>query len=56
MRKRTSRRGPRSLLPIGMIALAALAVRVHGWEPGIRSGYLPEGLLHVPEGAPQVGG
>lgn len=46
---------PRSLLPVGTIALAALAVQVHGWELGIRSGYLPEGLLRAPEGAPQVG-
>ncbi|MCT2589542.1 immunity 49 family protein [Streptomyces sp. N2-109] len=46
---------PRSLLPVGAIALAALAVQVHGWELRIRSGYLPEGLLRAPEGAPQVG-
>lgn len=46
---------PRSLLPVGTIALAALAVQVHGWELHIRSGYLPEGLLRAPEGAPQVG-
>ncbi|MGW1550900.1 immunity 49 family protein [Streptomyces sp. NPDC002346] len=43
---------PRSLLPVGTIALAALAVQVHGWELGIRSGYLPERLLRTPEGAP----
>lgn len=36
-------------------ALAALAVQVHGWELRIRSGYLLEGLLRAPEGAPQVG-
>ncbi|MFF0065739.1 immunity 49 family protein [Streptomyces sp. NPDC005279] len=46
---------PRSLLPVGTIALAALAVQVHGWELRIRSGYLPDGLLRAPEGAPQVG-
>ncbi|MEU9861074.1 immunity 49 family protein [Streptomyces sp. NPDC047971] len=46
---------PRSLLPVGTIALAALAVQAHGWEPGVSSGYLPEGLLRVPEGAPGVG-
>lgn len=46
---------PRSLLPVDTIALAALAVQVHGWELGIRSGYLPEGLLRAPAGAPQVG-
>ncbi|KAB2337892.1 immunity 49 family protein [Actinomadura rudentiformis] len=42
---------PRSLLPVATIALAALAVQVHGWELGVRSGYLPEGLLRAPEGA-----
>ncbi|MGH3322952.1 MAG: immunity 49 family protein [Streptomyces sp.] len=46
---------PRSLLPAGTIALAALAVQVHGWELGISSGYLPEGMLRAPEGAPQPG-
>jgi hypothetical protein len=39
---------PRSLLPIGTIAVAALAVQAHGWELGIRSGYLPNGLLRAP--------
>ncbi|WP_349017156.1 Imm49 family immunity protein [Streptomyces luteolus] len=36
---------PRSLLPLGVLATAALAVQVHGWELGVRSGYLPYGLL-----------
>ncbi|MFB7615087.1 immunity 49 family protein [Kitasatospora sp. NPDC056181] len=36
---------PRSLLPVGAIALAAVAVQACGWQPGLRSGYLPEGLL-----------
>ncbi|WP_329337541.1 immunity 49 family protein [Streptomyces sp. NBC_00663] len=36
---------PRSLLPLGALALACLAVQVHGWELGVRSGYLPHGLL-----------
>ncbi|WAZ26700.1 immunity 49 family protein [Streptomyces cinnabarinus] len=36
---------PRTLLPVGALALAALAVQVHGWELGVRSGYLPHGLL-----------
>ncbi|GKQ40606.1 immunity 49 family protein [Streptomyces sp. A012304] len=36
---------PRSLLPTGTLALAALAVQLHGWDLDIRSGYLPEGLL-----------
>ncbi|MFJ9951807.1 immunity 49 family protein [Kitasatospora sp. NPDC091207] len=39
---------PRTLLPVGSIALAALAVQAHGWQLGLRSGYLPEGLLHAP--------
>nr|WP_239144724.1 immunity 49 family protein [Streptomyces sp. SID14515] len=36
---------PRSLLPLDALALAALAVRVHGWQLGVRSGYLPPELL-----------
>ncbi|MFF3766376.1 immunity 49 family protein [Streptomyces sp. NPDC001922] len=36
---------PRTLLPVGALALAALAVQVHGWELGVRSGYLPHDLL-----------
>ncbi|MBF6348991.1 immunity 49 family protein [Nocardia flavorosea] len=40
---------PRSLLPIGTIAVAALAVRVHGWLLGVSSGYLPEGMLRNPD-------
>ncbi|MEU2392886.1 immunity 49 family protein [Streptomyces sp. NPDC007369] len=39
---------PRTLLPVGPLALAALAVQVHGWEPGVRSGYLPQELLGLP--------
>ncbi|MFI5720541.1 immunity 49 family protein [Nocardia sp. NPDC051750] len=45
---------PRSLLPIGIIAVAALAVQVHGWTLGITSGYLPEVLLAAPHDAPPV--
>ncbi len=45
---------PRSLVPVATIALAALAVQVHGWELDIKSGYLPYGLLCAPEGAPRV--
>ncbi|GHJ37078.1 immunity 49 family protein [Streptomyces sp. TS71-3] len=41
---------PRTLLPVGALALAALAVQVHGWEPGVRSGYLPASLLGSPAG------
>ncbi|WP_055602240.1 Imm49 family immunity protein [Streptomyces aureus] len=40
--------GPRTLLPVGAVALAALAHLAHGWEPGVRSGYLPESLLRGP--------
>ncbi|WP_369182309.1 immunity 49 family protein [Streptomyces sp. Y1] len=36
---------PRSLLPLGTIALAALAVRAHGWQLGVSSDYLPAVLL-----------
>lgn len=36
---------PRTLLPLDALALAALAVQVHGWELGVRSGYLPPDLL-----------
>ncbi|MFI7669658.1 immunity 49 family protein [Nocardia sp. NPDC049526] len=37
---------PRTLLPFGTISLVKLATQVHGWELGIRSDYLPGGLLH----------
>ncbi|MEU7135936.1 immunity 49 family protein [Streptomyces sp. NPDC046261] len=40
---------PRTLLPLGALALAALAVQVHGWELGVRSGYLPHDVLGSPE-------
>ncbi len=40
---------PRSLLPLDTLALAALAVQVHGWELGVRSGYLPAELLGSPD-------
>ncbi|MFI6642723.1 immunity 49 family protein [Streptomyces sp. NPDC050504] len=36
---------PRTLLPLDALALAALAVQVHGWELEVRSGYLPPVLL-----------
>ncbi|MET9711693.1 Imm49 family immunity protein [Nocardiopsis alba] len=38
-----------SLLPVGVIALAALAVQTHGWELNITSDYLLQVLLHAPE-------
>ncbi|GHE52830.1 hypothetical protein CP980_23690 [Streptomyces vinaceus] len=37
----------RSLLPVATIALAALAVQVHGWRLGVTSAYLPQSLLHA---------
>lgn len=40
---------PRSLLPLDTLALAALAVQVHGWELGVRSGYLSAELLGSPD-------
>ncbi|MEI7032516.1 immunity 49 family protein [Streptomyces pratensis] len=40
---------PRTLLPLGALALAALAVQVHGWDLGVRSGYLPPDLLGTPD-------
>ncbi len=40
---------PRTLLPITTLAVAALAVQVHGWAPAIRSGYLPPDLLGSPD-------
>ncbi len=39
---------PRTLLPLGILAVAALAVQAHGWELDVRSGYLPHGLLGSP--------
>ena len=40
---------PRTLVPLGALALTALAVQVHGWTPGVRSRYLPQGLVGVPD-------
>ncbi|GAA2807324.1 Imm49 family immunity protein [Streptomyces showdoensis] len=40
---------PGSLLPVRTAALAALARQAHGWEPGVRSGYLPEAFLTEPD-------
>ncbi|MFC3996501.1 immunity 49 family protein [Nocardiopsis sediminis] len=40
---------PRTLLPLGAITLAGLAVQAHGWELGVRSGYLPSGMLGSPD-------
>ncbi|MFF9819208.1 immunity 49 family protein [Streptomyces sp. NPDC014006] len=43
-----------TLLPLGVLALAVLAVQVHGWELGVRSGYLPPDLLGSPEALQQA--
>ncbi|MFF4531569.1 immunity 49 family protein [Streptomyces sp. NPDC001407] len=40
---------PRTLLPLGPLALAVLAVQVHGWELDVQSGYLPRGILGSPQ-------
>ncbi|MFD5589334.1 immunity 49 family protein [Streptomyces sp. NPDC127063] len=40
---------PRTLLPVKTVALAVLASRVHGWQLGVRSAYLPESLLRASE-------
>ncbi|MFG2675553.1 Imm49 family immunity protein [Streptomyces sp. NPDC048445] len=40
--------GPGTLLPLGAIALAALAVQVHGWDLQTRSAYLSASLLKPP--------
>ncbi|MEV8020390.1 Imm49 family immunity protein [Streptomyces sp. NPDC086554] len=47
---------PRSLLPHKTVALAALAVQVHGWDLRVQSAYLPQAVLSAPEGAPSVSG
>ncbi|MFD9339843.1 immunity 49 family protein [Streptomyces sp. NPDC060028] len=39
----------RSLLPVGAVTLATLACLAHGWQMGIRSAYLPEALVSVPQ-------
>ncbi|PKT75065.1 hypothetical protein CW362_01065 [Streptomyces populi] len=39
----------RSLLPVEAVTLAALARLAHGWQLGIRSAYLPEALVGVPQ-------
>nr|WP_229913986.1 immunity 49 family protein [Streptomyces capitiformicae] len=47
--------GPRSLIPLLPLALAALAHRREGWEPGIDTGYLPRALVTGFEsGGPRV--
>jgi hypothetical protein len=45
---------PASLLPLGSLAVAALAVQVHGWQLDVRSGYLPQELLGSPQAVQQA--
>ncbi|POX56280.1 hypothetical protein C3489_06050 [Streptomyces sp. Ru71] len=45
---------PATLLPLGALALAVLAVQVHGWDLGVRSGYLPPDLLGSPQALEQA--
>ncbi|MBL1108848.1 immunity 49 family protein [Streptomyces sp. 5-8] len=45
---------PGSLLPLGALALATLAVQAHGWDLGVRSGYLPDDLLGSPQALQQA--
>lgn len=40
---------PRSLLPVGAVAMAAIASLAHGWHLGIRSAYLPESVMRAPQ-------
>ncbi|MFI6106660.1 immunity 49 family protein [Streptomyces sp. NPDC051310] len=40
---------PRTLLPLGALAAAALGVQVHEWTLGVRSAYLPHGMLGSPD-------
>ncbi|WP_217242186.1 immunity 49 family protein [Streptomyces sp. AC555_RSS877] len=47
---------PRTLLPVDALALAALAVQVHGWELSVQSGYLPHGMLGSPEALRRAAG
>ncbi|MGP3991777.1 immunity 49 family protein [Streptomyces sp. 3N207] len=42
---------PASLLPIGTITLAVLAVQAHGWDLAVESDYLFPSMLRAPEGA-----
>jgi hypothetical protein len=46
--------GPATLLPLDVLALATLAVQVHGWELGVRSGYLPSDVLGSPQALQQA--
>nr|WP_078950161.1 Imm49 family immunity protein [Streptomyces lavendulae] len=46
---------PRTRLPLQTLAVAALAVQVHGWELGVRSRCLPPPLLGVPDARPDSG-
>ncbi|WP_306367984.1 Imm49 family immunity protein [Nocardiopsis sp. CC223A] len=45
---------PRTLLPVGVIAVVALAVQVHGWRVDPGSEYVPQVWVQAPAGAPPV--
>lgn len=45
---------PRTLLPVEVIALVALAVQVHGWRVDPGSAYVPQVWVRAPDGAPPV--
>ncbi|MFD5419307.1 hypothetical protein ACFWJT_14925 [Streptomyces sp. NPDC127069] len=47
--------GGRTLLSLHTLAVAALAVQVHGWEPGMRSRCPPRPPLGVPDARPDGG-
>ncbi|MEV6676383.1 immunity 49 family protein [Streptomyces erythrochromogenes] len=40
---------PRTLLPTGSLAIAALAVQAHGWRLSVHSAYLPQTMLGSPD-------
>ena len=45
---------PRTLLPVGAVAVAALAIQVHGWELSVQFGYLPHAMLGSPDALRQA--
>ncbi|MFB7836031.1 immunity 49 family protein [Streptomyces sp. NPDC056056] len=45
---------PRTMLPLGALALAALAVQVHGWHLDVHCAYLPPALLGSTDALPRA--
>ncbi|WSK25789.1 immunity 49 family protein (plasmid) [Streptomyces sp. NBC_01298] len=45
---------PRTMLPLAPLALAALAVQVHGWQLDVHSAYLPQVLLGSTDALPRA--